>query len=265
MIKKITLYKNALAFVERTATKSCSLAVKPSVKNLVVSSLSADADKPVTITYDAPPALPEPAFAFTYGANQNVGGFLASLVGANVAMTLNDNSEQQGIVLLVEKSKSTIGVSEAIEEKYSHVSLMHSQGSIERTPLATVKGVRILDQLLQEKLIQQLTQTHKTTATTTANNNCEIHFSTEQDTDINISYLDRTTEWKANYRLYIDGASTDDKVRLRLLAGVTNSSDDDWEGIDLNLVANELEVLSNTSQRNQGSSGSGASSHARLV
>ena len=259
-IKKITLYKNALSFVERTANDCtrCTLAVKPSAKALVVSSLSADCNNaPVTIRYDAPPTPPEPAFAFSYGANQNVGGFLASLVGANVAMTSNDNSEQQGIVLLVEKSKSTIGVSDAVEEKYSHVSLMNSQGSIERTPLTTVKGVRILDQLLQEKLIKQLTNTHKTTATTTANNNCEIHFSTEQNTDINISYLDRTTEWKANYRLYIDSASTDDKVRLRLLAGVKNSSDDDWEGINLNLVANELEVLATTtSKRNhQGSSG----------
>ena len=264
-IKAVTMYKNALAFVERTATQTnaCTLSVPKNVKHLVVSTLSAnvaaDSNESVTIRYDAPEQPVEEDINFTYGANKNLGSFLTSLIGANVAVTLSsDSTEKQGIVLLVEKSKSTVGVSDVVEEKYSAVTLMSSTGSIERISLMAVKEVRILDQVLQEKLIQQLT-TKKTTATTASTNACDILFSTANNTDINISYLDRTTEWKANYRLYIDSEATDDKVRLRMLGAVTNSSNEDWDGIQLNLVANQLEVLSNASDSKR--NGSSRSRH----
>jgi len=253
-IKAVTMYKNALAFVERTATNSnaCTLSVPKNVKDLVISTLSAnvaaESNESVTIRYDAPEQPVEEEINFTYGANKNLGSFLTSLIGANVRVTLSsDNTEKQGIVLLVEKSKSTVGVSEVVEEKYSAVTLMSSTGSIERISLMAVKEVGILDQVLQEKLIKQLTTKKNTAAAAASTNACDILFSTANNTDINISYLDRTTEWKANYRLYIDSEATDDKVRLRMLGAVTNSSHENWDGIQLNLVANQLEVLSNTS------------------
>ena len=59
---------------------------------------------------------------------------------------------------------------------------------------------------------------------------------------MDISYLDKhETPWKANYRLYID-PNTKDRVRFKMLGSVKNSSDEDWNDVELNLVANELDV-----------------------
>merc|ERR1712195_351509 len=65
----------------------------------------------------------------------------------------------------------------------------------------------------------------------------------EKESEIDISYLTRhTTPWKANYRLFIDSESKD-QVRLKMLGSIQNETKEDWNDIQLALVANVCEVL----------------------
>merc|ERR1712166_1091997 len=116
---------------------------------------------PVTIRFDAPMEEPVPQINFNYGANKDIGEFLTSLIGSNVAVTMSD-AVKEGIVLLVSKDKTIIkGSDNQIEDKYSSVTLMATTGEIENVSLANVSSVRILDQYLQAQLIQSITRNNQ--------------------------------------------------------------------------------------------------------
>ena len=254
-IKRITLYKNALSFTERKGLNNVTLPVRKKNKELIVSTLSAKTNNntPVTIRFDAPMEEPVPQINFNYGANKDIGEFLTSLIGSNVAVTMSD-AVKEGIVLLVSKDKTIIkGSDNQIEDKYSSVTLMATTGEIENVSLANVSSVRILDQYLQAQLIQSITRNNQKKRGLTVKpkdvNATTITFSTsnnedeEKESEIDISYLTRhTTPWKANYRLFIDSESKD-QVRLKMLGSIQNETKEDWNDIQLALVANVCEVL----------------------
>ena len=255
-IKKITLYKNALAFIERSSSESSNvtLSVRKATKDLVVSTLSSSTrdQSSVTTKFDTP-IEPEPTdIHFEYGANRDVGQFLTSLVGANVALKLQNseiNPTKSGVVLSVEKKKKLVeGSEKEVEEKYHAVTVMSEDGEIESIVLDTVATVRILDQYLQEQLIKSIGRKARDRKRSTrppqasTAHATKISFSSSTSTTMDISYLDKhETPWKANYRLYID-PNTKDRVRFKMLGSVKNSSDEDWNDVELNLVANELDV-----------------------
>ena len=58
-----------------------------------------------------------------------------------------------------------------------------------------------------------------------------------------VSYIDRAEEWKCLYRLDIKGqGGHDPALSLQMLGKLTNSTQKNWEGIEVNLVANCLEI-----------------------
>lgn len=60
-----------------------------------------------------------------------------------------------------------------------------------------------------------------------------------------VTYAQPTKEWKCKYRLQLPDAREEASgfVALKLMAEVTNASDEPWEGVELTLVANELPLL----------------------
>jgi len=86
-----------------------------------------------------------------------------------------------------------------------------------------------------------------------------------EDVIINVSYLDKADEWKGMYRLEMGREDTnevkDDKRKfdenvesmkdttLKVLASVRNLSGEDWNGIRLVLVANEVDILQHMSKK----------------
>ena len=63
-----------------------------------------------------------------------------------------------------------------------------------------------------------------------------------------VSYCYGTKEWRCLYRCEIDSSITNtnnSKVDLNLFGSVHNPTEEDWSQIELILVANELEILTN--------------------
>lgn len=88
------------------------------------------------------------------------------------------------------------------------------------------------------------------TATTTA----VTTSAAAQSNTIDVSYCYATKEWRCLYRCEIDSSSQSSntsKVDLTLFGSVNNPTEEDWSQIELVLVANELEILSNNKPTTQ--------------
>ena len=183
-LKRITMYKNDLAFVERegqvgdhaTEEQQLELSVRTKVKGLVVSTLSATtttttapatASAAVTIKYDkgTTPVEEDPLFSFKYGADVNLGNLLASVIGAEIELETSSataptgSATAEGTVLLVEMKQQVIDGTAAdpeLESQWSAVQLLCSTGQIRRVLLNTVVSARLLDPALQQQLVASL-------------------------------------------------------------------------------------------------------------
>ena len=84
-------------------------------------------------------------------------------------------------------------------------------------------------------------KSNETVTTTTAN-------SAKASDTLNVSYCYATKEWRCLYRCEIDSSASKEnssEVDLTLFGSVNNPTEEDWSQIELQLVANELEILNN--------------------
>ena len=115
------MYKNNLAFHQRIKEypkeKAAVLNVDKKAKELVVSTLHVEADVPVTVKDPITPSDTEEqkTMSFDLGPERSIGSFLASIVGAEVALCLIDGTKKEGVVLSVTSKKQQIGNTDGIE------------------------------------------------------------------------------------------------------------------------------------------------------
>jgi ubiquitin len=272
-LKKVTLYKNELAYLERSGhVSSAQLEVAASVKNLVLTTLSVKSDIPFTVlNKQSSSALltdlttPPDPINFHFSTSKNIGDFLSSLIGARVCLELNEGGSTSGYVMLVEKGDEVVeGTSNVpvVKEKYVAVHVISETGVIERRMLTNVQNVRLLDQHLQEQLIKSLRERvfpqPKPVKSKKGPNATTIGFKSlsNEQARLNVSYLDRSQEWKCMYRMEIQGeykhdfavvneeaSDEKDQVQVQVIGNVTNSSDEDWSDVTLSLVATELNIV----------------------
>ena len=134
-LKRLTLYKNQLAFTERTAKltdglksanqHSFSLSVPDTTRELTMATLSTvvpGANVAVMVAHDEPGTSaqhkatePQP-YEFVLGAGVGLGNFLASVIGAEVTVSMHDGSTLTGQVLLVEEAQRAVPGSENSSE-----------------------------------------------------------------------------------------------------------------------------------------------------
>jgi ubiquitin len=276
-LKRVTLYKNDLAYLEREGVVSTSqLEIAAKVKDLVLSTLSIRSSVPFTVVNKKSTSDPtdplDSLINFQYGTNKNLGAFLGSLIGANVRLNLLNDHQLSGFVMLVEQEKTVVSGTQSAPvtvDNYFAVHLILESGQIERVELSSVRSVLLLDQHLQEKLIKSLRSRvcpPPPPKKTKGPNSTLVEFCSEtgEKAPLNVSYLEKASEWKCVYRMEIksdleeDGFSIlhqghpsppletnkkNEYVSLEILGSIQNSSDEDWSEVTLSLVANELEIL----------------------
>lgn len=134
-----------------------------------------------------------------------------------------------------------------------------------------VDAIRITDKYLQEqleKVLRKNFETRKPSLKTNADR-IQILFNGNRSTDdatvakknaattttsvdtsnqLNVSYCYATKEWRCLYRCEIDSSASNtnpSEVNLTLFGSVNNPTEEDWNEVELKLVANELEILNN--------------------
>lgn len=134
-----------------------------------------------------------------------------------------------------------------------------------------IEGIKLMDSYLQEQLLKVLSKSVtdsepklNTSAdfvqisfnfspdqvtTTNETNPTSTNTSVIKPNDtLNVSHCYPTKEWRCLYRCEIDSSNSnkaESQIPLTLFGSVNNSTDEDWKGVELKLVANELEILNN--------------------
>ena len=269
-LKKVTLYKNDLAYLEREGNFiEDRIEVAEEIQEMVMSTLSVQSSKPVSVKYDTViDTQNEPLYNFQYGPGLELGIFLGSLIGALVKLDLQNathstESSVSGRIFLVEKGKVVVDGSQSaphITDTFQAVHLVSDTGCCRRIPLSDVSQVHLLQSEMREELLGSLAKRAAPVAPAKRakegkRTNLLLCAASEKPVDVRVSYLAAAKEWKCTYRLEIGDDNTfamvdhneaeprQDRVHLSIHGSVLNTMDEDWVDVHLSLVANELDIL----------------------
>ena len=164
-------------------------------------------------------------------------------------------------------SSRAIPGTEKVETYFADAQVLDTAtGNLLRVPLDGLRSVKLLDAALQAELTRALKvqlSRHKPAKPTSATSELRITAldpSITEDAELQVAYAEPTREWLCSYRLDVPAAGTDasydyvsrahlgaaeqagNVAKLHLFGVVTNESREDWDGIRVSLVANELEL-----------------------
>eukprot|EP00929_Paragymnodinium_shiwhaense_P090050 TRINITY_DN5028_c0_g1_i1.p1 TRINITY_DN5028_c0_g1~~TRINITY_DN5028_c0_g1_i1.p1 ORF type:complete len:816 (+),score=223.91 TRINITY_DN5028_c0_g1_i1:72-2519(+) len=271
-LSRVTLYKNNLAYAERSgelqsgsAQTDFELVVPVSRKKLVINTLSASAPGGASILLGGRDSFSEPAKKKLYPfSHESFGKFLHSCRGAEITVvrisTTAENIDCR--LLLVESAQRAVaGQTDQTETYYAAIQVLSARGGIRKIPLDDIAEVILKDPTLQAELEASLLQSveDKMPKQTQAKKDVEsINIrAVGSEGTCNVSYVDRCDEWKCMYRLDLPreeldavlvdalegNSSRSPGIVLHQFGQVKNATDDDWIDVELHLVANELSIL----------------------
>jgi len=260
-LSRVTLYKNSLGHFQRRAPLSegahhgyerqFKVEVPLERKGMVVNSLSAQADgQQCTVKHDSEAAelaaanTDDEAFAFNLSGGSGLADFLQSCAGAAVTIDDKSNGTVRGKILMLEKEPQLIpGTENKTREVWTSLYLLGD--SITRVAVKDIGTVQMEDTYLQEQLtlaLGQMMQARKPVKRASGKTAITIS-APDGEGEMNVGYVDTSERWDASYRLEIPPeAETTDAVKLQVLGCVKNTTSEDWNNVQLSLVANEIKM-----------------------
>ena len=250
-IRRVILYSNGVAYIERRGTVSgnaeINLSFKQSqvddvLKSMVVLDLGQGKIGAVSYNSSAPASARTSEISFnvasrTEDTEEESGGLanvLAQLQGANVLVT-STKGTAIGSILTVEKQKTTTkkkdGDETSLPVSYSVV-ISSSAGEISSFDLADIRSVKLLD----EGTKQDVTEFANATASTRRRDAKTITVTSlgAGTREMVVSYTVAAPIWKTTYRVVLDAEGN---PFFQGWAIVDNVSDEDWKGVQLSLIS----------------------------
>ncbi|MEZ5307647.1 MAG: DUF4200 domain-containing protein [Pyrinomonadaceae bacterium] len=243
-IKRVVLYSNGVAFVERRGTvsgnASIDLEFKQSqvddvLKSMVVLDLGAGNIGAVSYNSSAPPEarmaeIPFsvlPRTASTDGGG-GVAGVLAQFQGAEVLLTTKTGAFR-GSILNVETTEIVKEKEKAIQNQ---IVIVSETGEVMGFDLSEVRGVKLLD----DKSRKDITDFADASASTRRSDAKTITVTSDGagQRELVVTYTIAAPIWKTTYRLVV---GDDGKPLIQGWAIVDNVSDEDWNNVTLSLVS----------------------------
>jgi hypothetical protein len=199
------------------------------LKSMVVQDLGGGASAP-TVSYASRDPITKTlaSFAIDLTDDPSIGTLLGRLRGEQVE--LQAASPVTGTILGVETRLVPTGDDRPPVEK-DYITILADDG-LRTVALETVTRIRLVDADLQkelEKALAVLASAHDSDK-----KQVTIRFPGEGRRDVRIGYVQEMPLWKTSYRLVID---EDGKAFLQGWAIVENTTDHDWDGVDLTLVS----------------------------
>src|SRR3989440_12279797 len=244
-IRRVTLYSNGVAYIERRGTVSghaeIDLSFKQSqvddvLKSMVVLDLGQGRIGAVSYNSSAPPAarLADIPFSVEPGTqNENQGGLagvLTQLQGAHVIVA-TANRTATGSVLTVEERKSQIDANKPPSVTHALV-IASENGELMSFDLADVRSVKLVDEGARRDVGEFANATAsarrrdaKTIVVTSDGNGTR---------EMLVSYTIAAPIWKTTYRVVLDSQG---KPFFQGWAIVDNVSEEDWTSVSLALVS----------------------------
>lgn len=244
-IRRVILYSNGVAYIERRGTVTghaeVSLSFKQSqvddvLKSMVVLDLGQGRIGAVSYNSSAPPSarLAEIPFSIQPGSggdsNGGLAGVLGQLQGARVIVATTNRSAT-GSILTVEERKSQIDAAKPALVTHALV-IASENGELTSFDLAEVRSVKLVDEGARRDVGEFAN------ATSSARRRDAKTIVVTSDgagpREMLVSYTIAAPIWKTTYRVVLDSQG---KPFFQGWAIVDNVSDEDWTNISLSLVS----------------------------
>ena len=231
-IRRVILYKNGVGYFERQGrvapNQPARLAFKADQMSDVLKSLTVigrGGGRVSAISYDASETSERllSRFPFKLPPGADIGVLLDQLKGAQVRITAGANRIEGAVV-------GTRKVRLDENREATQATLLLSNGELKNVLLSDVGSVKLLDANLQKDLGQYL----EILSSGRRRDLRTLTLTSAGARDLIVNYLVETPVWKTSYRLILEGEK---QGFLQGWALVDNTSEDDWENIQLTLVA----------------------------
>lgn len=243
-IRKITLYRSGVASFERAGSVTgdgvASLRfrteqVNDILKSLVVLDLSGGSIDGVNYASQEPLAKRLSSFGIDISDSPTLQQILARLRGSRLAVQTADKTVT-GTILGGETRPEAVGdATQLVNVPY--VTLITEQGIV-AVNLNTARGIKLEDDKLNAELMKALAAVaeYREDRTKTV----DIRFSGVGTRNVQTTYVHEAPVWKTSYRLVLPDAKEDAKQDKPLMQGwaiVENTTDNDWNNVELSLVS----------------------------
>ncbi len=241
-IRRVILYSNGVAYIERRGTVSghaeVNLSFKQSqvddvLKSMIVLDLGQGRIGAVSYNSSAPPSARIADIPFSVeSATQDSGlaGVLRQLQGARVVVTTAQRTAT-GSILTVEERRSQIDANKPA--LVTHALVIASEGGeLSSFELADVRSVKLID----EGTRRDISEFASATASARRRDAKTIVVTSDGEgaREMVVSYTVAAPIWKTTYRVVLDAAG---KPFFQGWAIVDNVSDEDWTNVQLSLIS----------------------------
>ncbi len=243
-IRRVSLYSNGVAYIERRGIVSndaeINLSFKQSqvddvLKSMVVLDLGKGRIGAVSYNSSAPPSakmaeIPFSVDAETDGANGGIAGVLAQLQGAKVSVA-SSKGAAIGSILTVEK-RDVPSDKDRPAQQSRFLVIASENGEISSFDLAEIRSVK----LLENGTVKDVNEFANATASARRRDAKTITVTSEGSgqREMIVSYTIAAPIWKTTYRVVLDQSG---KPFFQGWAIVDNVSDEDWSNVQLSLVS----------------------------
>ncbi|MDH3603989.1 MAG: DUF4139 domain-containing protein, partial [Candidatus Tectomicrobia bacterium] len=235
-VSKIVLYASGVGYFQRDghveSNESLSLRFKVRdindlLKSLVVQDF--DGGQVSAVTYDSrePITTALKSFAIDLTANPTLGQLLQQLRGEAVEV-ITPNTVR-GVIVGVEKKRERVGKDEVVETEYL---TLHTRDGLRAIALPQVQRLVLTEERLNTELqraLGVLAAGHDTQKKTVI-----LDFAGSGRRQVRVAYITETPVWKTSYRLVL---SDTESPFLQGWAIVENTTDEDWQAVQLSLVS----------------------------
>src|SRR5947209_105637 len=245
-IRRVILYSNGVAYIERRGTVSghaeIDLSFKQSqvddvLKSMVVLDLGQGRIGAVSYNSSAPPSarmadIPFSIAAATGGpSGGGLAGVLGQLQGARIAVTTAAGRTAVGSILTVEERHAQVDQSETPVVKHALV-IASDAGELSSFDLSEVRAVKLLD----EGARRDVGEFAAATASARRRDAKTITVTSDGEgaREMVVSYTVAAPIWKTTYRVVLDDAG---KPFFQGWAIVDNVSEEDWMNVRLSLIS----------------------------
>ncbi|MBI3462151.1 MAG: DUF4139 domain-containing protein [Planctomycetes bacterium] len=234
-LKKVVLFNSGVGFFEHRSEIDGNAQVElrfnvDDVNDLLKSMVVQDQGGRVsTVSYGSKDPITKTlkTFAIDLTANPTLAQLLDQVRGEQVH--IDAPNEIKGAVLGVERRKQKVGENEVIEIEV--LNLLTDDG-LRSVSLAGVGRIKLVNEQLDAELRQALTilamghATDKKTVT--------LEFKGAGNRPVRVGYIQESPIWKTSYRLVL---ADDESPFLQGWAIVENTTEEDWQDVDLTLVS----------------------------
>ncbi len=252
-IRKITLYRSGVGYFERTGdvTDNAEVTLRFNtdqindiLKSMVLLDLGGGRIDSVSYGSKEPLAKRLASFGINIADNPGASEILQRLRGTAVKITMPDG-EFSGTIMNVEMRPTVYqsgvgsgGGAAATVHTLPWINLVTPAG-VRSLNLANSTGFQILDAALAEELNKALSALAEYRADRTKT--VDLRFAGAGKRQVMVGYVHEMPVWKTSYRLVLpeldSGGKTKGQLQVQGWAVVENTTDQDWNGVQLSLVS----------------------------